>query len=199
MLGFDSAERVIAESINADALIVTTDPVLKTLSQCVEDLLPSLSRACRAHGDGAVMHALIAMAANLAREGGLEDSIAEAFRVNAALLDGRPVSFWPFVKPENGSRMSPSEIGEWFRARLSRLLGVPRRQASAHTGGIKMVSEESDKSRARAEAHGERTLSTRVRREQESLFGPPNRKQPRTAMQLSRLGKAAPAHDHSFP
>lgn len=90
MLGFDSAERIIAESIGAKTEAVAKNPMLRTLSQCVKDLLPSVSRACRAHGDGVVMHSLIAMAANLARDDGQEESIAEAFRVNAALLDAAP-------------------------------------------------------------------------------------------------------------
>ncbi len=119
MRGFDAANRIVGESVGVHGCAIADDPALRRLSLCVDDLLPALSRVCREHGNGAVMHALIALAANMARDDGYKESIAEAFRVNAAMLDNRPLRHAPGPQLTNNRTLSLRELGAWFQRRLN--------------------------------------------------------------------------------
>lgn len=118
MRGFDAAERIVSESAGVDGWAVVNDPALQRLSLCVDELLPALSRVCRVYGDGAVMHAMIAMTTSMARDEGLEETIAEAFRVNAAMLDNRSLRYAPWEQLAKGRPFSLADLGAWFHQRL---------------------------------------------------------------------------------
>lgn len=122
MRGFDAANKIVGESVGVHGSAIANDPVLQRLSLCVDDLLPALSRACRVYGDGAAMHAMIALTASMARENGLEETIAESFRVNAALLDHRPLRHVPGPGLDSARTSQLAKLAEWFRQRLNEFL-----------------------------------------------------------------------------
>ena len=122
MRGFDAADKIVGESVGVHGAAIADDPVLQKLSLCVDDLLPALSRACRVYGDGAAMHAMIALTASMARDDGLEETVAESFRVNAALLDHRPLRHVPGPGLDSARTSQLAKLAEWFRQRLNQFL-----------------------------------------------------------------------------
>jgi hypothetical protein len=70
------------------------------------------------------MHAMIALTASMAREDGLEESIAEAFRVNAAMLDNRPLRHMPGPGINSTMPFHLKKLAEWFQQRLNQFLAA---------------------------------------------------------------------------
>ncbi|GJL91219.1 MAG: hypothetical protein DHS20C04_08780 [Hyphococcus sp.] len=147
MRGFDAANKIVGESVGVHGCAIADDPVLQRLSLCVDDLLPALSRACRVYGDGAAMHAMIALTASMAREDGLEESIAEAFRVNAAMLDNRPLRHMPRPGINSTMPLYLKRLVEWFQQRLNQFLAGDglKHQAALSTSSHNDSSQDDEK------------------------------------------------------